>query len=135
MDFSHLTILSFHCSDGDRIDDTTIPADPQQLLPVVDRAIATCRKQDVKFVRVQFTLDFATASGLISLDPYPVATVFSASYYIELPQGSRALLNGAGAGYNLVSFLGVDNLRTLKKRAEVIADILSAVQQDSPVLL
>ncbi len=83
---------------------------------------------------VQFTLDFATALGLITLNPYPVATVFRASYYIELPQGSRTLINGAGNGYNLVSFLGIDNLRTLT-REQVHIDILSVVQQDSPVLL
>ena len=132
MDFGHLAILSFHHSDGDRIDDSTIPTDPQQLLPVVDGAITTCRK--VKFLRVQFTLDFATAPSFITLDLYPVAPVFRASYYIKLPQGSRALLNGTGAGYNLVSFLGVDDLQTLTW-AEVITNILSMVQQDSPVLL
>jgi hypothetical protein len=107
---------------------------PQVLLPVVDGALATCCKQDVKFVRVQFTLDFATAPGLITLNPYPVAMVFRASYYIKLPQGSRALINGAGNGYNLVSFLGVDDLGTLT-REQVHADILSVVQQDSPLLL
>jgi hypothetical protein len=64
MDFSHLTILSFHQSDGDRIDNTTIAANPQVLLPVVDGALATCRKQDVKFVQVQFTMDFATAPDI-----------------------------------------------------------------------
>jgi hypothetical protein len=121
--------------DGNRIDDTTIAANPQVLLPVVDGALATCRKQDVKFVWVQFTLDFATMLGLITLNPYLVATVFCASYYIKLPQGSCALINGAGKGYNLVSFLGVNDLRTLKCE-QVHADILSVVvQQDSPVLL
>ncbi len=85
-------------------------------------------------MRVQFTLDFATAPGLITLNPYPVATVFHASYYIKLPQGSRALINGAGKDYNLISFLGVNDLRTLM-REQVHADILSVVQQDSPVLL
>jgi hypothetical protein len=120
--------------DGNRIDDTTIATDPQVLLPVVDGALAICRKQDVKFVRVQFTLDFATAPNLITLNPYPVATVFRASYYIKLPQGSHALINGVGNGYNLVFFLAVDDLRTLT-REQVHAEILSVVQQDSPVLL
>ncbi len=76
MDFGHIPILSFHHLGGNRIDDTTIPAKSQQLLPVIDGAIASCQKQDVIFMMVQFTLNFATATGLITLDPYPVATVF-----------------------------------------------------------
>jgi hypothetical protein len=120
--------------DGDWIDNTTVATNPQVLLPVVDGALATCRKQDVKFVWVQFILDFATAPGLITLNPYPVAIVFRASYYIKLPQGGWTLINGTGNGYNHVSFLGIDDLRTLM-REQVHADILSVVQQDSPVLL
>jgi hypothetical protein len=75
---------------------------------------------------VQFTLDFATVPGLITLNPYPIAKVFCASYYINLPQSSRALINGTGNGYNLVSFLGINDLRTLT-REQVHADILSVV--------
>jgi hypothetical protein len=60
--------------------------------------------------------------------------VFHASYYIKLPQGSCTLINGAGNGYNLVSFLGIEDLRTLM-RVQFHDDILSVVQQDSPVLL
>jgi hypothetical protein len=86
MDFGHLTILFFHQLDGNRIDDTTVADDPQVFLPVVDGALAECHKKDVKFVRVQFTLDFASVPGLITLNPYLVAMVFRASYYIELPQ-------------------------------------------------
>jgi hypothetical protein len=43
MDFGHLTILSFHQLDGNRIDNTTIASNPQVLLPVVDGAFSTCR--------------------------------------------------------------------------------------------
>jgi hypothetical protein len=99
----------------------------------MDGAVAACHKQDVKFLRVQFTPDFATVPYFITLDSYPVAMMFCASYYIKLPQANGALLNGPGAGYNLVSFLGVDDLRTLM-REQVHADILSVVQQDSHVL-
>jgi hypothetical protein len=35
MDFGNLTILSFHQLDGDRIDDTTVAANPQVLLPLL----------------------------------------------------------------------------------------------------
>jgi hypothetical protein len=63
MDFGHLTILSFHQSDGNRIDDTTVAADPQVLLPVVNGALAICCKQDVKFVQVQFTTELCHCAG------------------------------------------------------------------------
>jgi hypothetical protein len=47
-----LQILSFHNSAGGKILDTTTVADASVLLPVVDGALATCRKSDVRFVRV-----------------------------------------------------------------------------------
>jgi hypothetical protein len=134
MDFAHLTILSFHRLNGDRIVDTTLAANPQVLLPIVNGAIARCQKQDVKFVRMQFTLNFTTAAGLITIYPYPVSMTIRALYYVELPQGSRALTNGAGAPYNLVSFLGTADLRTLTP-VQVHDDILLVIQQDAPVLL
>jgi hypothetical protein len=52
MDFAHLAILSFHQSNGNRIDDTTVAGSPKVLLPIIDGPAATCRKPDVKFVRV-----------------------------------------------------------------------------------
>jgi hypothetical protein len=131
MDFSYLTILSFHQSSGDRIDDTTTPGDPAILLPIIDGAYANCRKQDVRFVRVQCNLDF---NELTTTDTYPVSTTLRFSYYMELPQETRAMTNGAGAAYTLVSFLGVDDLRTLTP--EMVRDhILSQVHQDGPVML
>ena len=134
MDFAHLSILSFHRSDGNRIDDTSTAADPSVLLPIVDGARAASRKQDVKFVRVNLMLDFATRAGLITVAPYPVSTILRASFYIELPQGSRQVIDGNGNPYQLVSFLGADNLRTLT-RDEVQIDILDIVQQSGPMLL
>ena len=131
MDFSHLTILSFHLSNGDRIDTTTTAGDPAILLPVIDGNYANCRQQDVRFVRVQCTLDFDT---LITMGTYPVSTILRVSYYIELPQESRALTNGVGNAYTLVSFLGADDLRTLTP--EMVKDqILVPVHQDGPVML
>ena len=131
MDFSFLKILSFHNSSGDRMDDTTTAGDAAILLPVVDGAYANCRKQDVRFVRVQCTLDFA---DLITMDAYPVGSVLRVSYYIELPQDTRPMTNGAGNAYTLVTFLGADDLRTLTSE-NVKAQILSAVHQDGPVML
>jgi hypothetical protein len=126
MDFTHLTIISFHRSNGDRIDDTTLVADPQVLLPIMNGALAGCQKQDVKFVCMQCTLNFTTAAGLITIDPYPASTTIPASYYIELPQGSCALTNGAEAPYYLVYFLGAADLRTLTP-VQVHDDVLLVV--------
>jgi hypothetical protein len=55
-------------------------------------------------------------------------------YYIELPQASRAMVNGAGVAYTLVSFHGVNNLCTLVPDA-VRTTILTPVLQDGPVML
>jgi len=53
-----LQILSFHNSAGSEILDTTTNAGASVLLPVVDGVLANCRKPDVRFVRVQITLDY-----------------------------------------------------------------------------
>ncbi len=66
LDFAHLTILSFHNSKDDQIDTTTTATDNQVLLPVVNGRVADCRKEDVRYVRVQCVVDFST---LITIDP------------------------------------------------------------------
>ncbi len=131
MDFAHLTISSFHNSQGERMDNTTTANDAQVLLPVVNGVLADCRKQDVRFVRVQCTLNFAP---LIRMEPYPVSSTLCISYYIELLQTMQGMMNGNDAAYNLTSYLGNGNLRTLSP--EMVRDtILRPVLQDGPVLL
>ncbi len=97
------------------------------LLLVVNGNLANCCRPNVKFVRVQITLNF---SSLVSVEP-PGITTLRVEYYIELPQTSRAMVNGAGAGYNLVRYHGADDLRTLQS-AEVQATILDLTLQDGP---
>jgi hypothetical protein len=126
-DFNRLAILSFHNDTGGQIQDTTTAADAAILLPVINGNLANCRRANVKFVRVQITLDFRS---LVSVEP-PGITTLQVEYYIELPLTSRAMVNGAGAGYNLVTFLGADDLRTLQS-AEVQATILDQTLQDGP---
>jgi hypothetical protein len=110
MSFDNLTILSFHDSAGNIINDTTSPANPQILLPMQNGILVNCRSQGVRFVRVQCVLDFAS---LVTAAPYPISTIIQVTYYIKLPQALRVMTNGVGAAYNLVSFLGVDDLCTL----------------------
>ena len=62
------------------MNDTTA-ADPAVLLPLVDGQVTDCRKKNIRFVRVQPNLDFAS---LVTLDP-PGVTVLHAEFYIKLP--------------------------------------------------
>ena len=127
-DFSKLTILSFHNAKGDIMTNTTDVADPSVLLPVANGAVVGCRKKDVKFVRVQLMLDYAS---LINVNP-PGATVLRTEYYIELPQTSVAMTDGAGNAYNLLTFHGPEDLRTMSA-ADVQAQVLDVTFQDVPV--
>ncbi len=126
-DFSRLPILSFHIDMGSQIQDTTTAANAAILLPVINGNLANCRWANVKFVRVQITLDFRS---LVSIEPLGITTL-QVEYYIELPLTSQAMVNGAGAGYNLVMFHGANNLRTLQS-VEVQATILDQTLQDGP---
>ncbi len=71
MSFDNLTILSFHDTAGDIINDTTTPRNLQIFLPVQDGNLLNCRSQGVKFVRIQCILDFAP---LVTAAPYPIST-------------------------------------------------------------
>jgi hypothetical protein len=126
-DFSHLAILSFHNDAGDQILDTTMAANTAILLPVVDGILGNCCWPNVKFVRVQITLDFRS---LVTVDP-PGITTLRVEYYVELPQTSQAMVNSAGRGYNLVTYHGADNLCTLPMD-QVEATILNQTLQDGP---
>jgi hypothetical protein len=63
-DFSRLTILSFHSVNGDVNKGTTTAADTNILLPVQDGNIANCCRQNIKFMRVQLSIDFVSLINL-----------------------------------------------------------------------
>jgi hypothetical protein len=90
---ANLTILSFHNNAGAQVNNTTTATDSAVLLPVINGAVTTCRKQHIRFVCVQMNLDFAS---LVTLNP-PGVTVLRVEFYIELPQGSRDMTNGHGS--------------------------------------
>ena len=127
-DFTKLTILSFHNQKGTIMSNTTDPADPTVLLPVINGAVANCRKKDVKFVRVQLTIDY---QPLVSAES-PGATVLRTEYYIELPQTSVQVVNDANVAYNLLTYHGPGDLRILSM-SEFQAQILDVTYQDGPV--
>jgi hypothetical protein len=126
-DFSRPAILSFHNDTGGQIQDTTTAANVAILFPVIDGNLVNCRRANVKFIRVQITLN---SRSLVSVEP-PGITALRVEYYIKLPLTSRAMVNGTGAGYNLVMFHGADDLCTLQS-AEVQATILDQTLQDGP---
>jgi len=103
--FANLTILSFHNDTGNQMNDTTA-ADSAILLPVVNGPVTDCCKKNIWFVRVQLNLDFAS---LVISDP-PGVTVLHITFYIELPQSSRDMINGNGGAYRLTTFLGPDDI-------------------------
>ena len=102
--------------------------DPSILLPVTNGPLPTCRQPDVRYVRVSCTVDFAR---LISV---PGPTVLRVGFYVKLPQTTRVMVNGVGANYNLTSWLGADDLRSLT-REEVRSQILEPCLRDGPITL
>ena len=106
--FTQLQILSFHNTKGDEVNDTTDAIDSSILLPVIDGTYVTCRK-NVKFVHAQLSvnfIDFVTINN-------PGPTNLRSEYVIKLSQTTRQLTNGAGTAYNLTTFHGTADLRTL----------------------
>jgi hypothetical protein len=127
--FVHLTILSFHSNADTQVNNTTDPNNSAVLLPVVNGPYADCHKQ-VRFVRVQLNLDFA------SLVPPGVQglTILRVKYYIELPQSSQDMLNGNAQNYRLTSWLGASNLRTISA-IKFAQNVLAHTLQDGPINL
>ena len=131
LDMTYLTILSFHNSQGQVIANAVTAADTSVLKPVQNGNLADCRPADVRFARVQLALDFR---DLCTAAAPTDNTTLRAAYYIELPQSVVVLTNGAGANYNLTTFHGAADLRTLSVD-EIRRDVLSQVFQDAPVEL
>jgi hypothetical protein len=90
-DFNNLPIPSFHNSAGNHINDTTLPSNPQVLLPIQDGNLANCCSQDVCFVCVKCTLDFTSRQHMVCNPTLPILCV---SYSFKLPQSTRALTSG-----------------------------------------
>jgi len=86
----------------------TNATDSSILLPVIDGAFGTCRK-NVKFVRVQLSVNFI---DLVTIDN-PGSTTLRSEYFFELPQTTCQLTNGAGSAYNLTTFHRTADLCTL----------------------
>jgi hypothetical protein len=92
--------------------------------------VADCRQKDVRYVRVQLSLNFA---GL--LGPQHIgASVIKSKYYIELPQTLVNMTNGAGAAYVLMTYHGPADI-TLMTAKQVLVDIINPCLQRGPISL
>ena len=108
---------------------TTNPTNPAILLPVQDGNANDCRKQGVKFVRVQLRLDF---SSLANAGVTSHSCILLEEYYIELPQATKALNTGTNQAYNLTTWQGTANLKGMFCN-DVKTSILEITLQDGPV--
>ncbi len=90
---NHLTIMSFHDSAENVMNDAATVANAAILKPVVDGPINDRRPQDVRYVRLQLALDFCELCTAAC--PHNNTTLCS-SYYLELPQTSAMVNNGHG---------------------------------------
>ena len=132
LDWNNLTILSFHNTQGQAFGNNAVtPADLSVLKPVVNGAVANCRPADVRFVRVECTLDFRT---LCTAAEPTDNTTLRCSYYIELPQSTVVVNDGNNNPRNLRTWQGVADLRTLSVE-EMGTHIISQTPQDCPVML
>ena len=115
--FANLSILSWHSGNGNLFNNTVTAVDASILLPVQNGTANT----------VQLALNYA---NLNRIDPAPNTTL-RGEYFIQLPQDSIDLINGAGNPYRLTTFTGAKDLRTLTVEA-IKRDILDATHQGRP---
>jgi hypothetical protein len=128
-DFGNLVIQSFHNSADTVIQNTTTAANPSVLLPVTNGPLPTCRQQEIRYVHVSCTIDYAR---LITVPGPTILRILG--FYIKLPQTTGVMINGVGVNYNLTSWLGAADLSTLT-RVEVRATILEPCLRDGPITL
>jgi hypothetical protein len=109
---------------------TTVAGNPTILLPVVDGPLAACRQQDVCFVCVQVSLDFAHLLGAGHVSP----TVLKSMYYLELPEQLANMTNGVGTVYVLSTYHGPANIARMSAH-EVSKTIIGPCLQRGPIAL
>jgi hypothetical protein len=107
--FKYLFIILWHDPKGNPINNTATAVDPAILLPVQDGTRTQCHSAGVKFVRVQLSLDFA----ILGTIPAATNTALCGEYYIQLSQSTVQLTNTVGSQYNLNTFQGPSDIRTL----------------------
>lgn len=108
-----------------------ILADPSVLTSIEDGPLNACRPADVKYVRLQLTLDVCElCTAATSMEN----TFLLSKYYLDLPRGVCTLMEGTENPCNLTTFLGTADLCTLSV-TQINAKILSLIPQDGPVEL
>ena len=77
----------------------------------------------MRFVRVKVSIDYSYS--------IPGVSPLCLDFYIELPQETRAMINGGGVAYNLTTYVGQADLWTLDT-AQARSIILDVTYQPSP---
>jgi len=121
-DLQRLTVVSIHDSVGEVIGDTSVAGTIATLLPIQNGAITACRRADIRFLYVRSNIDFSDKIDNVALARYET------EYFIELPQTTHAMLNGANNPYTLTTFGGPDDLNAYTP-ADVIVHITSGTLQ------
>jgi hypothetical protein len=129
--FNNLTVSFFHNLAGNQINNTTLPENPQVLLPIQDGNLTTCHSQVVCFVIAKCTLNFTSRQHMVRNLTLPILHV---SYYFKLAQSTHEMFSGNGQAYTLVTYAGPKDFCTLSP-ANVQLQILASCMQDNPIFL
>ena len=102
-------IISFHNEAGRRLAASTVPNDPQVLLPVGDRltnqAANVRREENISFVQVKASINLSAITNLLS-------SVYTIDTFIELPTEDKLILDGTGTDRTVHTFVGRSDIRT-----------------------
>ena len=101
-------IISFHNEAGRRVTASTVPNDPQVLMPVGDcltnQAGAARRVENISFVQVKASINLSAVTNNLS-------SVYTIDTFIELPTEDKLILDGAGQDRTVHTFVGRSDIR------------------------
>ena len=126
VNMTHLIIISSHDNSGAVMNNATADVDNMILLPVVAGLITNCCPVDVQFVCLELELDYTILSARLGS---PIAKVV---YYLEFPQISIDLANGAGVDRSLITWHGATNLPALLVE-QLCTNVLEEGPYENPI--
>lgn len=128
---ANFTIISFHDSEGVKLNNSTVAGNSQKLKTVGDmatnNAAAARREADIAFAMVKVTIDVSS----VTKDPN---SKFKMDTWIELPRTSNQVKDGNGNTIDVFTFGGKEDIRTYT-REEFKTEILDVTGQDKPAAL
>ena len=100
LNMSKISIISFHNSTGVVVNNATTAANSKILLPMILGPVADYCPVDVRCVCLQLELDFVTLAP-----EFVSSKILKLMYYLNLPQTSFDIANGASVVRSLVSHI------------------------------